>query len=496
MVRIIIIIILFLFCQRTIAQNNNGGEAYRPLIHFTPAKGWMNDPNGMVYYKGVYHLFYQYHPNSSVWGPMHWGHATSTDLVHWKHEPIALYPDSIGTIFSGSAVLDVNNTSGFGKKGVSPLVAIFTQHSHKGEDAGRNDFQNQSIAYSLDNGKSWTKYTGNPVIRNPGIKDFRDPKVIWHTSSKRWIMTLAVANKVQWYTSPDLKNWTYASEFGSTVGAHGGVWECPDLFSMQYNGKTIWVLLVNMNPGGPNGGSVTQYFLGDFDGKKFTASDTMTRWLDYGPDEYAGITWSNTGNRKIFLGWMSNWSYATVVPTENWRSAMTIARELKLMNSSDGLRLVSYPVAEMDQSVKKITHTNIPVHTTTHLDTLLRSPAGSMELEFTAAKDFGLRFSNTVGDELLLGFDAAKQEYYADRTRSGLTAFSKEFASKAVMPRFSKAAAIRYRVIWDKSSVEVFADDGLSVQTVLVFPRSAYTGLTLTTAPDMQLRQLSHSAYR
>ncbi len=273
-------------------------DPYRPQIHFSPKEHWMNDPNGMVFYKGVYHLFFQYYPDSTVWGPMHWGHATSKDLVHWKQQPIALYPDSLGYIFSGSAVIDQQNTSGFGKNGHPPMVAIFTHHDPKGEKEGRNNFQNQSLAYSLDEGKTWTKYAGNPVLKNPGIKDFRDPKVRWYEEGKKWIMTLATLDRIDFYSSKNLKTWTKESEFGKDLGAHGGVWECPDLFPMNYKGKTVWILIVNINPGGPNGGSATQYFTGDFDGKTFIPYQTDTRWLDYGPDEYAGITWSNTGNRQ------------------------------------------------------------------------------------------------------------------------------------------------------------------------------------------------------
>jgi len=241
----------------------------------------------MVYYKGIYHLFFQYYPDSTVWGPMHWGHATSTDLIHWQQKPVALYPDTLGYIFSGSAIVDYKNTSGFGRPGQVPLVAIFTQHDPKGAKAKRKDFQNQSIAYSLDNGKTWIKYKGNPVLKNPGIIDFRDPKVMWYAPGNKWVMTLATKDRITFYSSPDLKNWKKESEFGENVGAHGGVWECPDLFTLDDNGKKIWVLIVNLNPGGPNKGSATQYFLGNFDGNRFTPFATDTKWLDYGPYEYA-----------------------------------------------------------------------------------------------------------------------------------------------------------------------------------------------------------------
>ena len=256
-------------------------EDHRPQIHFSPDSMWMNDPNGMVYYEGEYHLFYQYHPESTVWGPMHWGHAVSPDLVHWEHLPIGIYPDSLGTIFSGSAVVDWKNTSGFGEGNNPPLIAIFTQHSHELYDAGSDLFQTQGIAYSNDKGRTWTKYEGNPVIPNPGIRDFRDPKVRWHEESQQWVMIFAAWDRVKIYTSPNLREWVLASEFGEDIGTHAGVWECPDLFPMEVEGSTDtkWVMLVSINPGGPNGGSATQYFVGDFDGKSFTLDPEFAQRL-------------------------------------------------------------------------------------------------------------------------------------------------------------------------------------------------------------------------
>ena len=243
-------------------------EMYRPQYHFSPEEKWMNDPNGLVYHNGIYHLFYQFYPDDIVWGPMHWGHAISEDMVHWEHKPIALYPDEHGLIFSGSAVVDHNNTSGFAKNGEVPLVAIFTYHLMEGEKAGRNDFQTQGIAYSLDNGDTWTKYENNPVIGNPGIRDFRDPKVFWHEESEQWIMALVAGDHAKFYSSPDLKQWKFLSDFGKYQGAHGGVWECPDLFKLKAEGteEEKWVLIISINPGAPNGGSGTQYFIGEFDG--------------------------------------------------------------------------------------------------------------------------------------------------------------------------------------------------------------------------------------
>lgn len=437
----------------------------------------MNDPNGMVFYNGVYHLFYQYYPGGIKWGPMHWGHATSRDMLHWQHQPIALYPDSLGYIFSGSAVVDQNNTSGFGKKGQVPLVAIFTHHDPAGEKAGRKDYQNQSLAYSLDEGKTWTKYAGNPVLKNPGIVDFRDPKVMWYEPQKKWVMTLATKDRITFYSSPDLETWTKESEFGEKLGAHGGVWECPDLFTLEHNGKKVWVLIVNLNPGGPNGGSATQYFLGDFDGKTFTPSDTTTRWLDYGPDEYAGITWSNTGERRIFLGWMSNWKYGEAVPTERWRSAMTLPRDLYLKQAGNAWYVASRPSPELERlQGKPITLQNVTVSGDMDLSNKISNleiPC-RIDLNMDKATDFSLVLSNDVGEEVVIGYDKEKNQYFIDRTRSGKVDFQKEFAGRYVAPRFTTTDKMDMTLVVDVSSAELFADEGVSVMTGIFFPNKPY----------------------
>jgi fructan beta-fructosidase len=471
-------------------------EEYRPQIHFSPEKNWMNDPNGLVYYKGVYHLFFQYHPYSTVWGPMHWGHATSKDLVHWKREPIALYPDSIGMIFSGSAVVDKNNTSGFGKNDKIPLIAIFTQHNAGQEKSGRNDFQNQSIAYSLDDGKSWIKYPGNPVLKNPGITDFRDPKVMWYQSQKKWIMTLATKDDITFYSSPDLKNWKKESEFGKGVGAHGGVWECPDLFQLDDHSKEIWVLIVNLNPGGPNKGSATQYFLGGFDGNEFSPFDTNTRWLDYGPDEYAGVTWSNTADRKIFLGWMSNWLYANEVPTKSWRNAMTIPRELKLRHVRDQIFLASEPVRELSAiQSKPIVFKNISVSKKIDFARLLGSTKMPcyLKLDLDGIKDFSVVLTNEAGDKLVIGYNKKENKYYIDRTQSGNTSFEKDFPAMHMAPRFTDDKKVAISLIIDVSSVELFADDGLTVMTEIFFPNKPYDQIHFETPENVLIKQLEYA---
>jgi fructan beta-fructosidase len=276
-------------------QHQYYGEQHRPQFHFTPDSMWMNDPNGMVFYKGEYHLFYQHHPHSNVWGPMHWGHAISQDLVHWKHLPIALWPDSLGTIFSGSAVIDWNNSSGLGDGQEPPMVAIFTHHNHELEKAGSDIFQYQSIAYSLDRGRSWTKYPGNPVLENPGIRDFRDPKVSWYEKDQKWLMVFAAQDRIMFYSSPNLIQWNKESEFSVEIAPGEGVWECPDFFPLTVGGEEKWVLLVSIGDGGPNGGSGTKYYVGDFDGKQFLCDhpDNAPRWLDFGKDNYAGVSWSD-----------------------------------------------------------------------------------------------------------------------------------------------------------------------------------------------------------
>jgi fructan beta-fructosidase len=458
-------------------------EVYRPQFHFTPRSMWMNDPNGMVYIDGVYHLFYQHYPDSTVWGPMHWGHATSKDLVHWEHQPIALFPDSIGMIFSGSAVYDANNTSGLGTNDNPPLIAVFTYHNMDGEKAGRNDYQTQGLAYSLDKGKTWTKYKNNPVLKNPGIKDFRDPKVIWHSESKSWVMILAVSDHVEFYGSPNLLDWKKLSEFGKDYGSHGGVWECPDLFQLPVPGESSnkWVMLLSINPGGPNGGSATQYFIGDFDGKNFKSETpkTDTLWVDYGPDNYAGVTWSNipqSDGRRIFLGWMSNWAYANIVPTSPWRSAMTVPRTLSLTKINHGYCLTSNPVDELRALADSTTVIPpVPAANVVNLTaTGLAWIEGSVE-----AKDFNIELSNENGEILKIGYDKSKNLFRLDRSKSGQVGFSPSFANISTAHRISKSDTIGISLIVDVSSVEVFFDGGATNMTALFFPGKPMTQIRI-----------------
>ena len=466
-------------------------ENWRPQFHFSPRAHWMNDPNGMVYYQGNYHLFFQYYPDSSVWGPMHWGHAVSKDMLHWEEKPIALYPDKLGYIFSGSAVVDRNNTSGLGRPGHPPLVAIYTQHDPVGANAGRNDFQNQSIAYSLDGGQTWAKYANNPVLRNPGITDFRDPKVFWHAAGRVWIMTLAVKDHIEFYTSSNLKAWKKAGEFGKNAGAHGGVWECPDLFPLDDgHGHATWVLIVNINPGGPNSGSATQYFLGDFNGKTFVPSTAGTRWLDYGPDEYAGVTWSNTGTRKIFLGWMSNWLYGQKVPTDPWRSANTVPRELGLAKVGDSLYVTSTPVKELDGLEGPPEEEVVPNGQSTSIPASLHGPA-KITLKTNNIAAFDLVFSNGYGDSAIIGFDGSGT-YTIDRRHAGVTV-GPDFDRVYSAPRISRSPTIEWTVYVDESSFELFADGGSTVMTALVFPTHPYNQIVLRTQEGGAVTSFRHA---
>ncbi len=492
-----IAITLFFFIQKAPAQVYH--EMYRPQIHFSPKEHWMNDPNGMVYLNGTYHLFFQYYPGASVWGPMHWGHATSTDLIHWKQQPVALYPDNIGYIFSGSVVVDKNNTSGFGINGKPPLIAIFTQHDTAGEHAHTNTFQNQSIAYSVDEGKTWIKYKGNPVLKNPGITDFRDPKVMWFEATKKWVMTLATKDHITFYSSPDLKVWAKESEFGKELGAHGGVWECPDLIAFNDNGKQVWALLVSVNPGAPNGGSATQYFIGDFDGKIFTPLNNTTKWIDYGPDDYAGVTWSNTEQRKIFLGWMSNWNYAQVVPTQVWRSAMTLPRDLSLAHIGNDIYIASNPVEELNKlTLTTFDLTNFVINKDLNLAALLSNfqlPC-SIDLSIPEAKSFSIILSNEKDEALIIGYDEIQKHYYINRAQSGETDFERSFNIERIAPRLSDAKNIHLKIIADVSSVELFADDGLTVMTSIYFSSTAYNKVQLQSPQDVKVDKLSYTAFK
>ncbi|SMD16151.1 glycoside hydrolase family 32 protein [Pedobacter nyackensis] len=498
-IKLLYVAMLLVVCQFSdgeVQAQERTKEAYRPQFHFSPKKGWMNDPNGMVYLNGKYHLFFQHSPNTTIWGPMHWGHAISTDLVHWQEQPIALYPDSLGTIFSGSAVVDKNNTAGFGQ---NAIVAIFTHHNKTIEDAKTGLHQYQSLAYSNDEGKTWTKYKGNPVLPNPGIWDFRDPKVMWHESSNQWIMTLATKQSITFYGSKNLKDWNRLSEFGEGLGAHGGVWECPDLFSLSVNGIKKWVLLVSINPGAPSGGSGTQYFIGQFDGKTFTAEHTDTRWIDYGADNYAGITWSNTGDRKIFIGWMNNWTYANLIPEQGFRGAATIARDLKLKKVGDDFYLASVPVKELSVITGKANQLNsVKVNKNYDLSAKIAPFEGKYQLELTTAEraSFSLHLSNSKGDELIIGYDKVSNTFYTDRTKSGQVNFESSFARKTIAPRIAKGNQISLKLLLDATSSEVFADEGLATLTNTFFSSAPLSRLHIKSSKPFMVQKIKYSGMK
>ncbi len=449
-------------------------EKYRPLYHHTPAYGWMNDPNGMFYKDGVYHLYFQHNPYGSTWGNMHWGHSTSTDLVHWEYEGDALLPDAWGTVFSGSAVVDKDNTAGFGR---DAIVAFYT--SAKPTPWG--DAQMQSIAYSTDGGKTFTKYAGNPVLTSTE-RDFRDPKVFWYAPGKHWVMMLAVGQQMQIFTSDNLKEWKHESDFGLKQGAHGGVWECPDLVELPVEGtnEKRWVLICNLNPGGPFGGSATQYFVGTFDGKKFTNQfPTKTKWMDYGKDHYATVTFHNAPDgRCVALGWMSNWQYAAVVPTKQYRSANTIARDLTLYRQDGDLLLKSAPSKEIEAArndVKSIKKFN--VSDSYSIENLLDGNTGAYEIEMeirnNGAQKIAFTLLNGKGESVLMYYDTALRQFVMDRSNSGETAFSRDFPAMTAAP-VAGGDDFTLRLFVDRSSIEAFGDGGKFVMTNIVFPSEPY----------------------
>lgn len=449
-------------------------ESFRPVYHHTPAYGWMNDPNGMFYKDGVYHLYFQYNPYGSVWGNMHWGHSTSTDLMHWKFEGCAIVPDAWGAIFSGSCVVDHENTAGFGKEAV---VAFYT--SAKSTPWG--DIQMQSMAYSLDNGKTFTKYEGNPILTS-SEKDFRDPKVFWYAPGKHWVMILAVGQHMEIYSSVNLKEWKKESEFGAMQGAHGGVWECPDLVEIPVEGtrEKKWVLICNLNPGGPFGGSAAQYFVGSFDGKKFVnESPTQTKWMDWGKDNYATVTWNNAPDgRCIALGWMSNWQYANNVPTRQYRSANTLARDLTLYREGQELYLKSTPSVEVKKARgKKVSIPSFKVSEKHEMVNLFEEKQGAYEVEIViqnaGASKIAFCLLNDKGEKVSMYYDLNRKQFVMDRSESGTVDFSKDFPAVTVAP-VNVDKELTLRLFVDRSSIEAFGEDGKFVMTNLVFPSQPY----------------------
>ena len=411
-------------------------EKFRPAYHHTPLYGWMNDPNGMFYKDGVWHLYFQYNPYGSQWENMTWGHSTSRDLIHWETQPLAIEADWLGSIFSGSCV-----TSG------NEVVAFYTSAGHH---------QTQSMAVSKDGGRTFKKYSGNPVLSTSDVPDFRDPKAFWNEDIKAWNLILAAGQEMRIYSSKDLKEWKYESSFGKEHGNHSGVWECPDLFKI--NGK--WLLLCNINPGGPFGGSATQYFVGQFDGKKFTCESMpkVTKWLDYGKDHYATVSFYNApDNRRVVLAWMSNWQYANQVPTKQFRSANSIPRDLGLFTHGEETYVSVVPSKEM-MAVR---------------GNKLKKPTETCEVLVDTKNNTEIVLSNTKGEQVVMIYDAAKQTFTMDRTKSGDIEFSEAFPCVTEAPTYGQIKQLR--IFIDRCSIEAFDAEGKMAMTNLVFPSEPYT---------------------
>ena len=493
-------------------------DYYRPSYHFTPLYGWMNDPNGMVYKDGEYHLYFQYNPYGSKWGNMHWGHAVSKDLVHWEHLDPAIARDPVGHIFSGSSVVDKKNTAGFGK---NAIIAIYTNNSSVNHD------EVQCIAYSNDNGRTFTKYEGNPVLTPfDGLKDFRDPKVFWYEKGKCWYMIVSADKETRFYKSKNLKKWTYVSAFGKGLGQQPCQYECPDFFQLPVNGdkkKMKWVMTMNINPGCWFGGSATEYFVGDFDGKKFTCPDANeVKWLDWGKDHYATVTFSNTGDRVLGITWMSNWQYANLTPFKQNRGANGLPRELKLYEKN-GKYYISEDVAPEVYALRKDTKNvaDASVSDEKMLAGVAANMEGAFEIEADVTPDAngiaGIEISNNKRERTLIYFDMKQGKVVMDRTESGLTDFGKQAVPHDIELAWDKQLAaegkqparitnsINYKndfalatwaplslcengkktyhvdIFVDKSSVELFVDGGRIAMTNLVFPVAPYENVKLYT---------------
>ena len=419
-------------------------EKFRPIYHHTPAYGWMNDPNGMFYKDGVWHLYYQYNPYGSQWENMTWAHSTSTDLMHWENQGEVIQPDALGTIFSGNSVVDKENTAGFGK---DVVIAFYTSAGNA---------QTQSLAYSTDNGMSFKKYANNPIITSD-VPDFRDPKVFWNDDLKQWNLILASGQQMNIYSSKNLKDWKYESCFGEGYGNHGGVWECPDLLKMGDK----WVLICNINPGGPFGGSATQYFVGTFDGHKFTCESKpeVTKWMDYGKDHYATVSFSNAPNgRIVVLPWMSNWQYANQVPTQQFRSANGLPRDVSLYNYNGEEYVSVKPSPEV-------------------LNAFEQKASGRFQmasyLEVTNIKsNASIVLSNDKDEYVTMVYDGKNGTFSMDRTQSGLTEFHNDFKSKTIAPTNGTIKGMQIFV--DRCSIEAFDIDGKVAMSNLVFPSKPY----------------------
>ena len=457
-------------------------DKFRPVYHHTPLYGWMNDANGLVYKDGEYHLYFQYNPYGSVWGNMHWGHSVSKDLVHWEHLDPAIARDTLGHIFSGSAIVDKHNSAGYGE---NTIVAFYT--SHRNIPGGQS--QVQSMAYSTDNGRTYTKYEQNPVLTPfDGLQNFRDPKVFWYEPEQKWIMIVSADKNMRFYSSANLKQWEYMSEFGEGFGPQPNQFECPDFIQLPVDGdrtRMKWVMIVNINPGFVYGGSGTMYFTGDFDGHQFVCDTKpeVVKWLDWGKDHYATVTWSNApAGRAIALAWMSNWQYANDVPTRQYRSANSVPRDLSLYTSEGETYVKVTPSPELlklrDKGSKKRA---FKVDRTYNLDKLLNDNSGTYEIEMTIknkdADVIGFQLFNSKGEEVEMYYNLAEKTFTIDRTKSGEVSFSKDFPAVTVAP-VEGGNEMKLRLFVDKSSIEAFGNDGRFAMTNLVFPSEPYNRIS------------------
>lgn len=465
-----------MFSLLEIKQKND----YRPKVHFAPQKNWMNDPNGMVFYQGKYHLFFQHNPDNTVWGPMHWGHAVSEDMIHWEERKIALFPDELGMIFSGSIVVDWHDTTGFFNGGHG-LVAIFTHHLDCDQQPPK---QYQSLAYSFDEGETWVKYEQNPVLKSEEKVDFRDPKVFWFEKENKWVMILATGQTVMVYSSPNLKDWQFESEFGVGVGYQEAVWECPDLFELSVEGTTDkkWVMIVSVGDNDQlNVGSKTQYFIGDFNGHIFKPIDTDIRWLDHGRDNYAGVSFSDIpkeDGRRIYLGWMSNWRYANVVPTEGWRSQMTLPRVLSLTHDGDKLLIKQQPVSELSSyTTDQLVMNRRDLREDITVPLFKEAMQINLELQVDAADQVMIMLHSQEGDQLTLTLDANDGLLTLDRSKAGQVDFSPLF--KEVQNTPINDGHTQLVIVLDRSSIELFVDGGKEALTSLVYPYNRFSDLSV-----------------
>ena len=490
---------LFLtFCNQQ-RRNKEGGNVYqephRPQLHYTPKENWMGPVSGLLYYEGTYHLFYQYNPDTTFMGSMHWGHAVSEDLIHWEHLPIALKPDSLGQILSGSVVLDSNNISGFGKQQDTPMIAMFTYKKQKKNSNNYKYKYTQGLAYSLDGGNSWTKYKNNPILAN-NKTTLLHPYIFWYEALDKWIMVLAANNHIQLFESPDLKNWNFLSRFGKNIEENMSQWERPVLFPIHADDKNKtqkWVLIISINDGGPSGGSATRYFVGDFDGKNFYYDKVKDkRWLDYGKDNFGGSIFSNIpfqDKQQIFMGWMNNWEYAQLIPTGPWRGAMTFPRKLSLSKINNQYILNSQPLRELNKlridsiSIEpfyvknnvrltdNLTRRKLPIEVIISFQTHNYMRIGTPE-------QFGIMFSNDT-NQLSVGYDKAQRIFYIDRSRTEPKDFSEFFVQSSYAPCDNLDSITKMHLLIDRSSVELHTVNGKKSITARYFNKKEMNNIDL-----------------